>query len=105
MTTFALVKHLLGYATELGLESFFKDPNSMPEAFRQVSKPEQLFEKADKIVEALDRELVPINDLAAIACGGDTEQRCSQSGDHCLQHEFKVKKSALIVFNPIEMER
>ena len=56
MTTFALVKHLLGYATELGLESLFKDPNSMPETFRQVSKPEQLFEKADKIVEALDIE-------------------------------------------------
>ena len=110
LTIFALVKDLFGYATELGLESLIKDPNSMPEAFRQASKPEQFFERADKIIEVLDKELVPISDLAAIACGGDIEQRCSQCRKEIivsgiLQDEFTVKRSAVIVFNPIEMER
>ena len=76
-----------------------------------MSKRERFFEVTDKIIEALDQEVVPFTDLAAIACGGKTEQNCSQCGKKIVVQsifleDFPWKDAhAKIVFKPLETER
>ena len=109
--TFALLIDLMKLTTAIRDENSLKSPNSLPKDYRQVSKKEKFLEVADKIVEALDQEVVPFSDLASIACGGKTEQNCSQCNKKIVVQGislscFQVRTStAEIVFNPTETER
>ena len=108
--TFALVKDLIHHTLLLNLESTLKAPTSLPDANMPMSKPDRFFEVADKIIEALDQQVVPFNDLAAIACGGEIEQSCS----HChkkisvqgiLPSTLPIRQPSEIIFNPLETDR
>ena len=104
--TFALMISLMYDTAYLEVENALKSPNSLPRGQRQMSKREYFFEVADKIIEALDHQLVPHSHLAAIACAGKTDQNCT----HC--HK-KIKVSGIfqrhvnkqipeVVFNPVQ---
>ena len=73
-----------------------------------MSKTDQFFKVADKIIEALDQELVAFSDLAAIACQGKTEQNCSQCHKEIaiqgiyLSDPSVREPTAEIIFNAIE---
>ena len=108
--TFALVKDLIHHTLLLNLESTLKAPTSLPDANMPMSKPDRFFEVADKIIQALDQQVVPFNDLAAIACGGEIEQSCS----HChkkisvqgiLPSTLPIRQPSEIIFNPLETDR
>ena len=92
-------------------EKSLKSPDLLPEEYRHMSKKDQFFEVADKIIEALDHQVVPFDDLAAIACGGNTEKSCSQCHTKVVVKGivlsmFKDRTAnAEIVFNPVENER
>ena len=104
--TFALMISLMYDTAFLGVENALKSPNSLPRGQRQMSKGDFFFEVADKIIEALDQQLVPHSDLAAIVCGGKTDQNCS----HChkeitisgIFHRHVNKTTAEVVFNPVQ---
>ena len=93
------------------VERILKCPISLPEANVPKSKPDRFFEVADKIIEALDQEVLPFSDLAAIACGGETEQSCSQCHKTISVQGIvlDVLRGASIgtqiVLNPLETER
>ena len=72
LATLALLRDLILATNNLNIESSFKSPNSLPKEYRQVSRKDQFFEVADKIMEALEQEVVPFKDLAEIACGDKT---------------------------------
>ena len=42
--------------------------DSLPSKHRKMSKKDQFFEVVDRILDALDKEMVPFHVLAAIAC-------------------------------------
>ena len=77
----------------------------------QMSKKEEFLEVADKIVEALDQEVVPFSDLVSIACEGKTEQNCSQCDKKIvvqgifLHDGNKRTLTAEIVFYALETKR
>ena len=104
--TFALITSLMYDTAYLEIESALKSPNSLPKGQRQMSKRDFFFEVADKIIEALDQKLVPHSDLAAIVCGGKTDQNCS----HChkeitisgIFHRNVNKEIPEVVFNPVQ---
>ena len=112
-TTFALVIEIMFSTLNICQEKSLKSPDLLPEEYRHMSKKDQFFEVADKIIEALDHQVVPFDDLAAIACGGKTEQSCSQchkkvdvNGIFLRLPMFQERTaSAEIVFNPVENER
>ena len=107
--TYALLTELMHSTNTLSLENTLKFPDSLPNDYRQMSKKEEFLEVADKIIEALDQKVVPFSDLARIACGGKTEQNCSQCGKEIVVkgiYSFKERTStADIVFNAVETER
>ena len=78
LVTFALVKDLIFSTSYVQHEQVLKSPNLLPKDYRQMSKKEELLEVVDKIVEALDQEVVPFSVLASITCGGKPDQNCSQ---------------------------
>ena len=102
---------LLQLTVSLHIENSLKSPDSLPEDYRQMSKQEEFFEVADKIIEALDQEMVPFSHLARIACGGKTEQRCSQCQKEIVVqgisiNDFTVRMSTTeIVLSPVETQR
>ena len=104
--TFALITSFMYDTAYLKIEKALKSPNSLPRGQRQMSKRDFFFEVTDKIIEALDDQLVPHSDLAAIVCGGKTDQNCS----HC-QKKIKVsgifqrnvnKETPEVVFNAVQ---
>ena len=113
LATLALLIQLTRATTFLGLENAFKSSNSLPRDFRQMSKTDQFFEVTDKIIEALDQQVVPFQDLVVIACGGKTEQNCSQCDKQVIVQDISLEDLSVtlrgstteIVFNPIETER
>ena len=111
LTTFALVAELLRSTNYIQKENVLKSPNSLPRDFRQMTKKKEYFEVADKIIEALDQEVVPCSHLAAIACGGKLEHNCSQCHKKIIVDEILVEDCSFkaltpkIVFKPIETER
>ena len=110
LMTFALVKDLIDYTTAINLESSLKSPISLPEANMPMSKPDQFFEVADKIIGALDQEVVSFSDLVAIACGGKTEQSCSQCHKKIVLQGIYLSGLPIgqppeIFLSPIETER
>ena len=111
LTTYALVVELIRSTVYIRSENLLKSPNLLPKDFRQMTKKEEFFEVADKIIEALDKQVVPITDLAVIACRGKTEQNCSQCGrkivvQSIFLEDFPLKDArAKIVFKPLEDER
>ena len=113
LATLALLIQLTRATTFLGIEKSLKSSNSLPREFRQMSKTDQFFEVTDKIMEALDQQVVPFRDLAVIACGGKTQQNCSQCNKPVIVKGISLEdlsvtlraSAAEIVFNPIETER
>ena len=77
--TLALMINLMFDAAFLGLEKALKSPSSLPKGQRQMSNGEHFFAVVDKIIEALDEQVVPHKDIAAIVCEGNTDQVCN----HC----------------------
>ena len=101
---------LIDYTTAINLESSLKSPVSLPEANMPMSKPDQIFEVADKIIGALDQEVVPLSDLVTIACGGKTEQSCSQCHKKIVLQGIYLSGLPIgqppeIFLSPIETER
>lgn len=109
LLTLALLLQLICAAIYLHLENALKSSSALPREFRQMSKADEFFGVVDKIIEALDREVVPFRELAAIACGGKPEQRCSQCRKEIIVQgillDVNVRMSNVIVFNPVETER
>ena len=111
LTTFALVTELILSTDYIQSENVLKSRNSLPKDFRQMSKADQFFEVADKMIEALDQQVVPCRDLAAIACGGKTKQNCSQCHKETIVEEILLEDCPFkaltpkIVFSPVENER
>ena len=107
----AMLIHLTRSTILLLLENALKSSSSLPRDFRQMSKTDQFFKVADKIIEALDQEVVPFSDLAAIACQGKTEQNCSQCHKEIVVQgiylgDLPVRAAvAEIIFNAIENQR
>jgi len=105
------VKELIFATSFVQHEKALKSPNLLPKDYRQMSKKEEFFEVADKIIEALDEEVVPFSDLAKIACRGKTKQRCSQCQKEIVVQgifleDLPVRPAAAeIIFNPIENQR
>ena len=111
LLTLSLLIQLIRDTAFLHLESSFKSSISLPSNFRQMSKKDEFLEVADKIIEALDQEIVPFRDLAAIACGGKTQQNCSQCHKKIVVqgivlYDLPVRASLTeITFNSIETRR
>ena len=109
--TFAWLIELMLSTSTLSLENNLKTKNSLPKDYMQMSKKEKFLEVADRILEALDQEVVPFSDLASIACKGKPEQKCSQCDKkimvrgiflYCFQGRTST---AEIVFHPTEIKR
>ena len=64
--------------------------DSLPSKHRKVSKKDQFFEVVDRILDALDKEMVPFHVIAAIACGERREQRCSQCRKQIVIQGFSI---------------
>ena len=111
LATFALVKELMFNTSYVQLESALKSPTLLPKGYRQMSKRERFLEVTDKIIEALDQEVVSHSVLAKIACGGKMEQRCSQCEERVTIQGINIEelpvrtRTAEIVFNPLESDR
>ena len=111
LATLALLIQLTRSTIHLRLENALKSPNSLPKGYRQMSKQDQFFEVADKIVGALEQKVVPFSDLAAIACGGKTEQNCSQCHKEIIVQGISIedltvrKLTALVVVSPVQNKR
>ena len=114
--TFALLIELMHSTNILALENSLKNPNSLPKDYRQVSKKDEFLEVADKIIEALNQEVVSFSDLASIACGGNPEQNCSQCKKKIVVRGIFLPllqawrgqeraSTADIIFNAIETKR
>ena len=105
--TLALMINLMFDAAFLGLEKALKSPSSLPKGQRQMSNGEHFFAVVDKIIEALDEQVVPHKDIAAIVCEGNTDQICS----HCHKRitvagifQRNVRKDLPeVVFNPVQI--
>ena len=111
LATLALLIPLTRSTILLLLEKALKSSSSLPRDFRQMSKADQFFRVADKILEALDQKVVPFSALAAIACQGKTEQNCSQCHKEiAIQgiylNDLSVRGPvAEIIFNAVENQR
>ena len=111
LATLALLIQLTRSTIHLRLENALKSPNSLPKDYRQMSKQDQFFEVADKIVGALEQKVVPFSDLAAIACGGKPEQNCSQCHKEIIVQGISIedltvrKLTALVVVSPVQNKR
>ena len=109
LRTFSIVKRLMISTNQVHFENSLKSLDSLPKDIRRMSKKDQFFEVADKIIEALDKEVVPHHVLANIACRGQTEQNCSQchkkvAVQNIFVHDFPARSPAVVV-SPVQTER
>ena len=109
MVTFAMVREMVFSANIIHIENTLKSTIMLPDKFRQMLKKDRFFEVVDQIIEVLDQNLVPHRVLAAIACGGKTEQSCCQCHKRItVQGVFLNGLRTFVprvVFNPLENER
>ena len=109
LRSFEIVKNLMISTNEVQFESSLKSLDSLPKDVRQMSKKDQFFEVADKIIEALDKEVVPHQVLATIACKGKTKQNCSQCHKEVVVQSiltsYFTAKGPAVVVNPLQTKR
>ena len=111
LATLSLLIMLITDTASLHLEISLKFSDLLPRDYRQMSKKDEFFEVSDKIIEALDQEVVPFSELAAIACRGKTEQNCNRCHKKIVVQGIKLEDlpvrmpTAQIIFNPVENER
>ena len=89
LATLALLMQLISNTVNFNLEHSLS-MDSLPLEHREMSKKDQFFEVVDRILEALDKEMVPFHVLAAIACGGRRGQRCSQCCKQIVLQGFSI---------------
>ena len=104
--TFTMVTNFIVSTAFVAVESALKSPTMLPKDQRQMSKNDHFFEVVDKIINVLDQTVVPHSDLAAIACGGKTEQSCNQCHKKItiegIFHHHVRKLIPKVVFNHAE---
>ena len=108
--TFTLLTELIISTAFVAVESALKSPGSMlPNHQTQVFKNDHFLEVVEKITNALDQEVVPHSELAAIACGGNIEQSCNQCDKKItiagIFHRHVRKSIPEVVFNHGEKSR
>ena len=89
LATLALLMQLISNTFNFNLEHSLS-MDSLPSKHRKMSQKDQFFEVVDRILDALDREMVPFHVLAAIACGERRVQRCSQCRKQIVIQGFSI---------------